>query len=130
MIADTTFLIDLMRDDESAVKKETMLEENRTSVYITTVSVFELYVGLNLSNKRIHKSMKIEKVLRNLQILALDFESAKEAGEIYAYKRRSGIIIDPEDAMIAGICRTSQQRILTRNINHFSGIEGVSLESY
>jgi predicted nucleic acid-binding protein len=119
-----------MRDDESAVEKETMLEENRTSVYIKTVSVFELYVGLNLSNKRIHKSMKIEKVLRNLQILALDFESAKEAGEIYAYKRRSGIIIDPEDAMIAGICRKSQQPILTRNINHFSGIEGVSLEPY
>ncbi|MCL4341748.1 MAG: PIN domain-containing protein [Candidatus Thermoplasmatota archaeon] len=130
MIADTTFLIDLMRDDESAVKKETMLEENGTSVYITTVSVFELYVGLNLSNKRIHESMKIERVLRNLQILGLDFESAKEAGEIYAYKRRSGIVIDPEDAMIAGICRTARQPILTRNINHFSGIEGVSLESY
>ena len=130
MIADTTFLIDLMRGDESAVKKETMLEENGTSVYITTVSVFELYVGLNLSNKRIHESMKIERVLRNLQILGLDFESAKEAGEIYAYKRRSGIVIDPEDAMIAGICRTARQPILTRNINHFSGIEGVSLESY
>lgn len=130
MIADTTFLIDLMRDDESAVEKETKLEEDGIPVYLTTVSVFELYVGLNLSSKRVHESRKIGRVLGNLQILPLDFVSAKEAGEIYAYKKRSGATIDPEDAMIAGICRTTGESVLTRNINHFSGIEGVELEPY
>ena len=130
MIADTTFLIDLMRDDKSAVEKEITLEEDGVPVYLTTVSIFELYVGLNLSSKKIHESRKIDRVLGNLQVLPLDFESAKEAGEIYAYKKRSGLTIDPEDAMIAGICRTSGELVLTRNINHFSGIEGVGLESY
>ena len=79
MIADTTFLIDLMRDDESAVEKETKLEEDGIPVYLTTVSVFELYVGLNLISKRLHESRKIGRVLGNLQILPLDFVSAKEA---------------------------------------------------
>lgn len=130
MIADTTFLIDLMRDDKSAVEKGTAFEEDGVSVYLTTVSVFELYVGLNISIKRIHESRKIDRILGNLQALPLDFESAKEAGEIYAYKRRTGLTIDPEDAMIAGICRTNRQSILTRNINHFSGIEGVEVISY
>ncbi len=130
MIADTTFLIDLMRDDKSAVEKEITLEEDSAPVYLTTISILELYVGFNLSSKKIHESRKIDRVLGNLQILPLDFESAKEAGEIYAYKKRSGLTIDPEDAMIAGICRTSGELVLTRNINHFSGIEGVGLESY
>ena len=130
MIADTTFLIDLMRDDKSAVEKETMLEEDGISVYLTTVSVFEHYVGLNFSSKRIHENRKIERILGNLQILPLDLDSAKEAGEIYAYKKRGGLTIDPEDAMIAGICRACGEPILTRNVNHFSGIEGVALETY
>jgi len=130
VIADTTFLIDLMRDDKSAVEKETILEEDGISVYLTAVSVFELYVGLNLSSKRVHESRKIERVLGNLAILPFDFDSAKEAGEIYAYKKRSGLTMDLEDAMIAGICRTAKEPVLTRNIDHFSGIEGVALETY
>lgn len=130
MIADTTYLIDLMRDDRSAVEKEIKLEEDGTPVYLTTVSIFELYVGLNLSSTKILEGRKIDRVLGNLQVLPLDFESAKEAGDIYAYKKRSGLTIDPEDAMIAGICRTSGDAVLTRNINHFSGIEGVVVESY
>ena len=63
-------------------------------------------------------------------MLPLDFESAKEAGEIYADKKRRGSPIDPEDAMIAGICRTHGEAILTRNVNHFSGIDGVKVKSY
>ena len=38
--------------------------------------------------------------------------------------------IDPEDAMIAGIARTNKQRIITRNVKHFSDIEGVEIENY
>jgi len=87
VIADTTFLIDLIGNDKSAADKETILEEDGISVYLTTVSVFELYVGFNLSRK-------IERVLGNLEILPFDFDSAKEAGEIYAYKKRSGLTID------------------------------------
>ncbi|QRF75431.1 hypothetical protein Thermo_00931 [Thermoplasmatales archaeon] len=84
VIADGTFLIDLMRNDKPAVEKETILEEDGISVFLTTVSVFELYVGLNLSSNRVHESRKIERVLGNLEILPFDFDSAKEAEEIYA----------------------------------------------
>jgi len=130
VIADTTFLIDLMRNDKPAADKETILEENGISVYLTTVSVFELYVGFNLSSKRVHVTKKIERVLGNLEILPFDFDSANEAGEIYAYKKRSGLTIDPEDAMITGICKTAIEPVLTRNIDRFSRIEGVALETY
>ena len=105
MIADTSFLIDIMRGDELAVLKEKTMEKDEVQVFLTTVSIFELHVGFNLSTKQIQERKKIERVLGDLIVLPLDFVSAKEAGEIYADKKRRGSPIDPEDAMIAGICR-------------------------
>jgi len=32
--------------------------------------------------------------------------------------------------MLAGIARVKAEKVLTRNIKHFSGIEGVALETY
>ncbi len=130
MIADTSFLIDVMRSNSAAVQKVAALEKEGIQVSLTTVSIFELHVGLNLSSSRVKEGKKIERVLENLLIFPLDFKSAKEAGDIYAEKKRRGLTIDPEDAMIAGICRVTNEPLLTRNINHFSGIERITLESY
>ena len=130
MIADTSFLIDIMRGDELAIKKEAALERDGIQVSLTTTTIFELHVGFNLSTRQIQERRKIEKVIESLIILPLDIESAKEAGEIYANKKRRGLTIDPEDAMIAGICRVNGESILTRNVRHFSGIDGVSVETY
>jgi len=41
-----------------------------------------------------------------------------------------GSMVDPEDAMIAGIAKVHSERVLTRNRKHFQGIEGVNVESY
>ena len=68
-------------------------------------------------------------ILSSLPQLALDFPSAKE-GMIYGEKIRAGRAIDPEDAMLAGIARAKAEKVLTRNIKHFSGIEGVTVETY
>ncbi len=130
MIADTTFLIDVMRGDRSAIGKGEELEREGVQVNITTVSVFELYVGLNLSIRPIEEKTKIDKVLRNIVVHHLDFESAREAGEIFADKKSRGLTIDPEDAMIAGICISNEEPILTRNVNHFSNIDRLTVESY
>jgi len=39
-------------------------------------------------------------------------------------------MIDLEDAMIAGIARVHGMKLLTRNLKHFQGIEGVNVEPY
>ena len=130
MIADTTFLIDVMRGDRSAIEKGEDLERDGVQVSITAVSVFELYVGLNLSIRPIEEKNKIDKVLGNIVIHHFDFDSAREAGEIFADKKRRGLTIDPEDAMIAGICITNEEPILTRNVSHFSNIGTLTVESY
>ena len=57
-------------------------------------------------------------------------ESSKAGGRIYAERNRMGLTIDPEDAMISGVARVHGEKVLTRNLKHFQGIEGVNIESY
>ncbi|KAF5434089.1 putative nucleic acid-binding protein, contains PIN domain [Candidatus Methanophagaceae archaeon] len=39
-------------------------------------------------------------------------------------------MIDPEDAMIAGIALINDESVLTRNVEHFSRIRDLKIETY
>ncbi len=130
MIADTSFVIDVMRSNEAAIQKEQIMEKEGILISLTAVSIFELFVGVTLSVKQKEERKRIVDVLKGLVVLPLDEESAKEAGTIYAEKREAGVNINPEDAMIAGICRVRNEPVLTRNTKHYTGIDGVRVEPY
>jgi predicted nucleic acid-binding protein len=130
MLADTSFIIDLMLGDEAALRKAREIEEGNKSLIVSAPTIFELYVGLSLSRKPEEEKRKILEVLRSLPFLPLDYESSRAGGLIYGDKQRSGSLIDPEDAMVAGIAKVNGKKLLTRNLRHFQGIEGVVVESY
>jgi len=130
MIADTSFLIDLMRGDPGAIAKAEKFEGNGISIRLTSITVFELYMGVGLSKKSSEEKATLHSVISSVPVFPLDFESASEGGLIFAARKKEGRTIDPEDAMIAGIVKLNHETILTRNTSHFSGIEGVRTESY
>ncbi len=130
MIADTSFLIDVMRGDPGAIAKAEKFDGVGIPIYLTPITVFELYVGIGLSKKSSEEKATVHSVISSMPVLPLDFESASEAGLIFAARKKKGRTVDPEDAMIAGIAKLNHETILTRNTGHFSGIEGVRTESY
>ena len=130
MLADTSFIIDLMLGDEAALRKAREIEEGNKSLIISAPTIFELYVGLSLSRKPEEEKRKILEVLRSLPFLPLDYESSRAGGLIYGDKQRSGSSMDPEDAMVAGIAKVNGKKLLTRNLKHFQGIDGVVVEPY
>lgn len=130
MIADTCFIIDIMRNNPEAIAKAQEIEKNNTPLIVTAPTVFELNVGLSLSSKPLEEKKKIQEVLDSLPFLPLDYKASIEAGRIYGDKMKQEITIDPQDAMIAGIARSIGEKILTRNTRHFLGIEKVSIDSY
>jgi tRNA(fMet)-specific endonuclease VapC len=130
LLADTTFVIDVMSNDRSALEKAKELENSGIPILIGSPSIFELFVGVALSKKPLEERAKIASVLESLPQLPFDFSSASSAGAIYGEKIKTGSQIDPEDAMIAGIAKTNNQKILTRNAKHFCRIEGVEVEKY
>ena len=130
MIADTSFIIDIMAKDAAAVRKAQALEDAGTTIIVGTPTVFELFVGVARSGKPEEEKSRIITILSSISQLSMDSPSASAGGLIYGEKMKAGRTIDPEDAMIAGIAKVNAEKILTKNIKHFSDIEGVTLENY
>ena len=130
MLADTTFIIDIMRQDETAVQKAKDLSDASISVLVGTPTVFELYIGVGLSVRPSEEKEKVLSLLKSLPNLPLDASSASMGGIIYAQRIREGTRIDPEDAMLAGIAIQNNEPIITRNRRHFAGISDLKLEPY
>ena len=128
MILDTTVIIDILREDSKAVDKIKEIQKSTDAILTTSITVFELWQGLEIKDSK--KKEKILTVLQSIGLLSFDFNSAKEAGNIYRELRKKGITIDAEDTMIAGIAKIHNETLLTRNVKDFRRIENLEVEGY
>jgi tRNA(fMet)-specific endonuclease VapC len=130
LIADTSFLIDIMMKEPAALDKAKKVEESGSTISVGAPSIFELFAGVALSRKSEEEKSKIMSTIASLPQLPLDFPSARAGGQIYGRKIKAGSTVDPEDAMLAGIAKLRSEAIITRNVKHFTDIEGVNVETY
>jgi tRNA(fMet)-specific endonuclease VapC len=130
LIADTSFLIDIMMKEPAALDKAKKVEESGSTISVGAPSIFELFAGVALSRKSEEEKSKIMSTIASLPQLPLDFPSARAGGQIYGRKIKAGSTVDPEDAMLAGIAKLRSETIITRNVKHFTDIEGVNVETY
>ncbi len=130
MILDTSFLIDLMNGLPEAVEKLKQQSQKKENLFITSVSIFELWSGIIRSHKPEHEKKKVMAILESQHILDLNKPSAEEAGKIDGKLESEGNRIDAEDSMIAGIARHYGEKILTRNVKHFDKIKSIFFETY
>ena len=126
MLADTSFIIDVMRGEESAVRKVEELEEKDKAVNITSISFFELYSGLEQSEKAEKEKEKIEDVLAARAVHDFDRTAGEIGGRIDGMLCKKGKMVEPQDSMISGIAIRENEKILTRNVDHFRWISEIS----
>ncbi len=119
-----------MANNASAISKARELEHRGVAILVGAPTIFELYVGVSLSNKALEEKSKIVSTAASLPQLHLDYESARAGAEIYVERLKAGFRIDVEDAMIAGIAKTRGETVITRNARHFANIESLRVESY
>ena len=129
MIMDTCFVIDLMNNDTKAVKKIENLTKGGEPLFLTAVTIFELFSGVVRSNKPEKEKSKIIEALNGQLILNLDDKSAEKAGNVDGKLTKEGNSIKPLDCMIAGITLNKNDRILTRD-KDFSRIPLLKIENY
>ncbi len=119
-----------MMKDPAALDKAGKVEKNGSTISVGAPSIFELFAGVALSRKSEEEKSKIMSTIASLPQLPLDFASARTGGQIYGRKAKAGSTVDPEDAMLAGIAKIRGETIITRNVKHFTDIEGVTVETY
>ncbi|OGD44407.1 hypothetical protein A3K69_00610 [Candidatus Bathyarchaeota archaeon RBG_16_57_9] len=129
-LADTTFLIDLLRGDPDAVEAAEALEREGGAA-TTSINVYELFTGVYNMAGSDKRAEQAERMMGRLEVFSVDEASAKAAAAVTASKRRSGEPLDVLDTLIAATgvangCRT----VLTRNVRHFSKMPGIRAETY
>lgn len=124
-VLDTNFLIYLLRNKVAAVVAD-FFDDPKT----TTVTLFELYYGAERSSKQQENIRKINSLAKSVDILEFDEPAARKAGEIQAELMNSGIPIDIQDVLIAGIVMANKEELVTRDIDHFSRIQGLRCRSW
>lgn len=124
VLADTSIIIEHLRKRE---KKNTCLYRLAKSenLYISSISLFELYCGANTSQK----IEDISIITENLTVVAFDGTSAKYAGIIYRDLKSKNKLIDIKDLLIASCAVANSLSIATLNKKDFERIDGLIILS-
>lgn len=128
IILDTNVLSALMRDTPEACVVAWLDEQPAASTWITSITVFEIRLGLALlpdGRRRGTLEQAFEVLLTedlDGRILSFDTVAAAEAATLAASRQRAGITVDIRDTQIAGIALARRASIATRNLRHFVGL--------
>lgn len=118
MIADTSFLIDLLKEDPGAHETLEELEARNEPIKIPSMAVLELGIGIGaeLSDD---EARAVKAVLEPHPIVPMDERIALRAGirigevDATAMKKRKG------DAAIGATAEIEGEPVLTRNVDDF-----------
>lgn len=123
---DTNIIIDILRGDVSLGSK---LEKMKgiSDVFITTISLCELYRGAYGHSNREEKIRLLNQLVSNFNLLSLEQESCEEFGRSYKILEEKGSTTKDFDLMIASIVKSNGFVLVTRDRKHFENL-GVKIE--
>jgi predicted nucleic acid-binding protein len=128
IVLDTNVLSALMRRQPEPAVVEWLDRQPADSVWITSVTLFEVRLGLGLlpAGRRRQTlqaafSQILEEDLEN-RVLEFDGAAAAESASLAAERQRAGRPVDFRDTQIAGIVLARKAMLATRNLRHFSDL--------
>jgi toxin FitB len=125
IILDTNVLSALMRTVPDARVVAWLDRQPAESVWITSITLFEAYLGLALlpsgRRRRTLEAAFARLLQEDLENRVLDFDSAAatEAASLAAARQKNGRPVDLRDTQIAGIALARHATLATRNVRHF-----------
>jgi predicted nucleic acid-binding protein len=128
LILDTNVISELMRTVPDRSVVAWLDNQIRSSVWITSITVMELYQGIQaLPSSRRRTALDVELGLvisENIanRIASFDDAAAKATASITTERRRRGRPGELRDTMIAGIAITTGAEFATRNTRHFDDL--------
>jgi tRNA(fMet)-specific endonuclease VapC len=98
-------------------------------LYITSVTIFEVFSGLNVINSQ-SKIKKLNKIIKENKVLNVVEESARVSADIYAHLHRIGKMCGKDDILIAGIAITNDLILCTNNEKHFKNMPNLEITNW
>lgn len=122
MVVDTSVFIEFLR---ATKKDKTLLYKiaDDSKLYVSTVTLFELYAGTTNHSKW----MDIKLLTEDLILLPLTVDVSQYAAKIFQKLRMENQIIEFRDIFIGATAIANKLPILTLNKKHFSRIADLEI---
>lgn len=127
---ETDFLVALIRKDKDAIAKLRKLVESGERLATTPINAAELFKGAYRSKNIDENLRKVRGILSRLDLLDFNLAASDIYGQIASELERRGEPIGEMDALIVSIALAHNERIVTRNVKHFSRVKGLEVESW
>ncbi len=129
IILDTNVLSALMRNPPGAAVVAWLDLQAAESVWITSITLFEIRLGLALlpvgRRRQALEAAFARTLSEDLENRVLDFDSAAaaEAATLAAMRQKAGRPVDVRDTLIAGIALARRATLATRDERNFQGLK-------
>lgn len=129
MILDSTFVNDVIREEDAAMNRLAVLSEAGARVALSALTVFEVGVGLYGEASQYREGF--EEQVAGLAVVPVGERDARRAWTVQHDLLDRGERIGARDVLIAGTALESPDpRVLTRNTDEFARVEGLGVETY
>ena len=130
VLADTLFLLDLMRGRAGALEMLDRLEAAGEPVRLGAPTLAEFHRGLETVDLPAAEKRRVAEVVRGRVVHPLDVAAAERAGRLEAALWAAGEPLDPEDTAVAGIALSRDEELVSRKAREFARVPGLRLRTY
>lgn len=124
ILIDTDIIIDFLRGYHLRTKSIfSKIKNLEIKAYISLISIVELYAGIEAENTQ--QEISLKQLLSLLEILPIDFNLSKHAGNV-----RKKYRLSISDSIIAATSSYYKIKLFTFNVKHFTNLPGITLYSF
>ena len=127
VLIDTDVAINLMRHSPYTLD---CLANCQETVFLSSISVSELYFGAYNSARPEKNVAILEAFLQNFQMLTITDAVARLFGRLKAALRKQSVQVAPFDLMIGSIALENDCMVATGNLRHFRHIKELQLSDW
>ncbi len=129
---DTNICIYIINNKPKTVLDRFLALDKNVRVFISAVSVAELFYGLEKSSspKKEQNKLALIKFLSPLEIAPFDDRAAMEYGIVRAKLKKSGKLIGANNLLIAAHAISLGVTLVTNNTKEFKRVENLKLENW
>jgi tRNA(fMet)-specific endonuclease VapC len=125
---DANLCIRVLRDRPAAIGER--FKSDASQLSISTIVLHELLYGAARSNHPEAERTKVEAFAAHLNVLDFDPAASEHAADIKAVLAKAGLLIGPNDLLIAGHARSLGLKLITGNLREFSRVDGLRCEDW
>ena len=127
-LLDTNILSDLVRYPQGIVATR-IASVGERSVFTSIVVAAELRFGASKRGSS-RLTQQLEAILTAIEILPLEEPADQHYGEVRALLERKGLMIGPNDLLIASHALVLDSAVVTANQREFSRVPGLKVENW